>query len=57
MRGVSRMQFLKQCLGAMAGLSLLGLAGCGCSQDGGEGGHDDGHGKKDDDGGGGGGGY
>jgi len=57
MRGVSRMQFLKQCLGAMAGLSLLGLAGCGGSQDGGEGGHDDGHGKKDDDGGGGGGGY
>jgi hypothetical protein len=55
--GVSRERFLKLCLAAMAGLSLLGLAGCGGRQGDGEGGHDNGHGKKDneDDGGGGGG--
>jgi len=56
---MSRGRFLKLCFAAMSGLLLLGLAGCGGGQDGGEGEHDNGHGKKDneDDGGGGGGGY
>jgi hypothetical protein len=45
------MRFLELCLAAISGLSLLGLAGCGGSQDGGE----NGGGKKDNNGGGGGG--
>ena len=48
---MSRMRFLQLCLAAISGLSLLGLAGCGGSQDGGGNG-----GKKKDNGGGGGGG-
>ena len=54
---VSRWQFLGLCVASIMGLSLLGLAGCGSSQDGGDGGG--GNGKKDnkDDGGGGAGGY
>ncbi len=51
-RGVSRMRFHELCLAAISGLSLLGLAGCGGSQDGGG----NGGGKKDNNGGGGGGG-
>jgi hypothetical protein len=49
---VSRRRFLKLCFAAMTGLLLLGLAGCGGSQDGGGG-----NGKKDKEDGGGGGGY
>ncbi len=48
---LSRWRFLELCVANMAGLSLLGLAGCGGSQDGGGG---DGDRQKDneDDGGG-----
>jgi hypothetical protein len=53
---LSRWRFLELCVAIMAGLSLLGLAGCGAGQDGG--GNGNGNGKKDkeedDDGGGGG---
>ena len=52
---LSRWQFLELCAASIAGLSLLGLAGCGGSQDGGGGGN--GKRKKDGGGGGGGGGY
>jgi hypothetical protein len=55
---LTRGRFLKLCFAAtMAGLSLLGLAGCGGSQ-GGDEGEEDGNrnGKKDNEGGGGGGG-
>ncbi len=48
---LSRRRFLELCVANLAGLSLLGLAGCGGSQDGG-GGDDDG--EKEDGGGGGG---
>jgi hypothetical protein len=54
---LSRWRFLELCVVSMAGLSLLVLAGCGGSQDGG--GNGNGNGEKDneeDDGGGGGGG-
>jgi hypothetical protein len=51
-RGVTRGRFLRLCFAAMTGLSLLGLTGCGGSQDGNEDGKDN-----EDDGGGGGGGY
>jgi hypothetical protein len=56
---LSRRRFLKLCFAAMAGLSLLSLAGCGGGQGDGEGGGGNGNGKKnnEDDGGGGGGGY
>jgi hypothetical protein len=54
---LSRRRFLKLCATAgVAGLSLLGLAGCGGGQDGGGGEDGNGKKKKDDDGGGGGGG-
>jgi hypothetical protein len=49
---MTRGRFLRLCLAAMAGLSLLNLAGCGGSEEG------DGDGEDNqDDGGGGGGGY
>jgi hypothetical protein len=54
---LSRWRFLELCVASVVGLSLLGLAGCGGSQDGGGGGGGDGNGKKDDKDGGGGGGY
>jgi hypothetical protein len=50
---LSRRRFLELCVANMAGLSLLGLAGCGGSQDGGGGDGD----EKDNEDGGGGGGY
>jgi hypothetical protein len=50
---LSRGRFLKVCIASIAGPLLLGLAGCGGSQDGGGG---DGDEKKDDEDGGGGGG-
>ncbi len=53
---LSRWQFLELCAASVVGLSLLGLAGCGGSQDGGDGGGD-GNGKKDKEDGGDGGGY
>lgn len=52
---LSRWQFLELCAASVVGLSLLGLAGCGGSQDGDGGG--DGNGKKDKEDGGDGGGY
>ena len=52
---LSRWRFLELCAAGIAGLSLLGLAGCGGGQDGGGGGGN-GNGKKKKDGGGGGGG-
>ena len=52
---LSRWRFLELCAASIAGLSLLGLAGCGGSQDGG--GNGNGKKKKDGGGGGGGGGY
>ena len=51
---LSRRRFLALCAASIAGLSPLGLAGCGGSKDGGGGG---GGKKKKDGGGGGGGGY
>jgi hypothetical protein len=48
---LSRWRFLELYVASVVGLSLLGLAGCGGSQDGGGG---DGNGKKDDKDGGGG---
>lgn len=54
---MSRRRFLKLCLAATAGLSLLNLVGCGGGQDGGGGGGGNGKKDKKDDGGGGGGGY
>ena len=52
---MTRKRFLELCLAAMAGLSLLNLAGCGGSQDGDEGGGGNEDGKDNEDGGGGGG--
>ena len=52
---LSRWRFLELCVASTAGLSLLVLAGCGGSQDGG--GNDNGKGKKDNEDPGGGGGY
>ncbi len=53
---LSRWRFLELCVASIAGLSLLGLAGCGGSQDEDDG-DGNGNGKKDKkDGGGGGGG-
>jgi len=52
---LSRRRFLALCAASIAGLSPLGLAGCGGSKDGGGGGN--GKKKKDGGGGGGGGGY
>lgn len=49
---LSRWRFLELCVASMAGLSLLGLAGCGGSQDGGGGDGDEQKDKEDDDGGG-----
>ncbi len=52
---MTRGRFLELCFAAMVGLSLLGLAGCGSSQDGDEGGGGNKNGEdKQDDGGGGG---
>jgi hypothetical protein len=50
---VTRGRFLRLCLAAMAGLSLLNLTGCGGSQDGDEGGGGNEKDNQDDGGGGG----
>jgi hypothetical protein len=52
---LSRWQFLKLCVAAMAGLSLLSFPACGGSQGGGEGRDGNGNGTKDNQDGGGGG--
>ncbi len=62
---LSRWRFLQVCIAGMAGLSLIGLAGCGGGQGGDEdgdegeenGGGGNGNGNGEDDNGGGGGGY
>ena len=52
---LSRWRFLELCVAGIAVLSLLGLVGCGGSQDGSGGENDNGHKKKDEKDGGGGG--